>query len=471
MKHIPDRKSPILIVDDDKGFLLTIKEILLSAGMPEPALISDPREVIPAMAGQEFQFVLLDLIMPHMSGLDLLRNIKAAHVHTQCVIVTASDDISSAVGAMKVGAYDYLTKPLQYEKLIILIKRAGEQYWLRQGLSLYERQGAFAELQRPDAFDDMVAVDRAMARVLRQVEMVAPTDYSVVITGESGTGKEMIARKIHALSNRSAHPFVALNMGAVSDTLFKDELFGHKKGAYTGASVDKKGFFETARGGTLFLDEIADLDISLQSGLLRVIQEKEFYQVGSTATVDVDVRILAATNKDIPLEIEGGRFRADLFHRLNMFHIHLPPLRQRREDVLPLAHLFLDQFSKETGKALSGLTPDLETHLLAYGFPGNVRELKNMLAKGVLMEKGDTLGCAAMDMGMPQAPAPISHGGAAMDTTRLTWPLARVEQDHILRVLDSVDHNQTRAAKILGIGRKTLHRKLKTYGTPRDNGS
>ncbi|MCG8565394.1 MAG: response regulator, partial [Desulfobacterales bacterium] len=183
MKHIPDRPSPILIVDDDKGFLLTIKEILLNAGLPEPALISDPRDVISTMADREFQFVLLDLIMPHMSGLELLREIKAAHVHTQCVIVTASDDISSAVDAMKVGAYDYLTKPLQYEKLIILIKRAREQYWLRQGLSLYERQGAFAELQRPDAFDDMVAVDRAMARVLRQVEMVAPTDYSVVITG------------------------------------------------------------------------------------------------------------------------------------------------------------------------------------------------------------------------------------------------------------------------------------------------
>ena len=463
MKHIPSPPSPILIVDDDRGFLLSLKEILVSAGMPEPALVSEPDQVMDVMADQDFRFVLLDLVMPGITGMELLKQIKSVHFNTQCVIVTASDDISAAVEAMKLGAFDYLSKPLSYEKLIILIKRAMEQYVLRQGLSLFEGGGALSELKNPRAFDDLVAADLTMARVLRQVEMVAPTDYSVVITGESGTGKEKIARKIHELSNRAQGPFMALNMGAVSDTLFKDELFGHKKGAYTGAAVDRKGFFEAARGGTLFLDEITDLDIGLQSGLLRVIQEREFYRVGSTATVDVDVRILAATNKDVGEEIKQGRFRADLFHRLNMFHIDLPPLRERRGDILPLSRLFMERFSREIGKPLAGLTPELETHLMAHDFPGNVRELKNLVAKAVLMEKSDRLGCQAMDVCPPDGTG-TGTPDAGSSGQRLDWTLAQVERDHILNVLDHVKGNQTQAAKILGIGRKTLHRKLKSYG-------
>lgn len=459
MEHIPEKNTPILIVDDDKGFLWTIREVLMASGMPEPALTSDSRQVMDLLARHGFRFVLLDLIMPHLSGMELLEQIKAAFYDTECVIVTASDDISTAVSAMKVGAYDYLTKPVQYEKLIILIKRALERYTLRQGLSLYERKKPLSELSNPELFSDMVAMDHAMARVLRQVEMVAPTEYSVVITGESGTGKEMVARKIHALSNRSEGPFVAVNMGAVSETLFKDELFGHQKGAYTGASKDKKGFFESARNGTLFLDEIADLDISLQGGLLRVIQEKEFYRVGSTSTVDVDVRILAATNKDIALEIDRNRFRADLFHRLNMFHIDIPPLRERQDDILPMARLFMDQYAAETGKEIRSMDRQLESYLRRYPFPGNVRELKNVIAAAVLMEKTGILTGSSLALDQPvDGPAPGS------ESERLTWSLAHMERHHILRVLESVDGNRTRAAKILEIGRKTLQRKLKSYG-------
>lgn len=464
MIHIPDNKTPILIVDDDEGFLLTIKEVLVSSGMPEPALVSDPRQVMPLLETHTFQFVLLDLIMPHISGMTLLEQIKESYFNTECVIVTASEDISAAVAAMKVGAYDYLSKPLQYEKLVILIQRALERYCLRQGLSLFERKRSFTKLQHPEMFSDMVAEDQAMGRVLRQVEMVAPTEYSVVITGESGTGKEMIARKIHDLSSRSKGPFVALNMGAVSETLFKDELFGHKKGAYTGAAMDKKGFFETANEGTFFLDEITDLDISLQSGLLRVIQEKEFYRVGSTRTTDVNVRLLAATNKDVMDEIASQRFRADLFHRLNMFHIDLPPLRERKSDILALAQLFINKFCEETGKTIVNMERDLENYLIDYPFPGNVRELKNMIAAGVLMEKTQTLTCASLQV------SPSRHDKRVLkdeipaeNEDQSTWSLARIEQHHILRVLESVNNNQTRAAQILGIGRKTLHRKLKTY--------
>jgi len=303
-----------------------------------------------------------------------------------------------------------------------------------------------------------VAEDHAMARVLRQVEIVAPTEYSVVITGESGTGKEMIARKIHTLSNRDDGPFKAINMGAVSETLFKDELFGHRKGAYTGASGDKKGFFESARGGTLFLDEITDLDISLQGGLLRVIQEKEFYRLGSTSTVDVDVRLLVATNRDVGQEIEAGRFRSDLFHRLNMFHIDLPPLRERKEDILPLAQLFLKRYARETGKQIDAISHEMGDYLLSYPFSGNVRELKNMMASAVLMEKENRLTLGALGRQV----APEVTGEIPEKNT--LQPLADMEKEYILYVLDKMEDNRTHAAKVLGIGRKTLQRKLKGYG-------
>ncbi|MBU1344248.1 MAG: sigma-54 dependent transcriptional regulator [Proteobacteria bacterium] len=455
MLHIPEKKTPILIVDDDTGFLLTIKEVLVSSGMPEPALVSDSRQVMSLIETHGFKFVLLDLLMPHLSGLKLLEQIKKSFYHTECVIVTASNDIDSAVSAMKIGAYDYLTKPVRYEKLIILIKRALERYCLRQGLSLFERKSTVSDLANPDAFKDMVAQDPAMARVLHQVEMVAPTDYSVVITGESGTGKEMLAKKIHTLSNRSDGPFVAVNMGAVSETLFKDELFGHTKGAYTGALADKKGFFESAGGGTLFLDEITDLDISLQGGLLRVIQEKEFYRVGSTRTVDVDTRILVATNKDLLIEIKKGRFRADLFHRLNMFHIDILPLRERKEDILPLARLFLNEYATATHKEIQTLSKEMEDYLLNHAFAGNVRELKNMIASAVLMEKTSVLSTSSIE------PEALRQSTAYPPEDRRLWSLSCLEEHHIRQVLETVGGNRTKAAKILGIGRKTLQRKLK----------
>lgn len=466
MQSIPEKKTPLLIVDDDIGFLLTIKEILVSAGMPEPALVSDSREVMGLLETHQFKFVLLDLIMPHLSGLELLERIKESFYDTECVIVTASDDIASAVSAMKVGAYDYLTKPVQYEKMIILIKRALERYCLRHGLSLFERKNRLSDLSDPQAFADMVAMDHSMIRVLRQVEMVAPTDYSVVITGESGTGKEMLARKIHGLSNRAAGPFVAINMGAVSETLFEDELFGHSKGAYTGAARDKKGFFESARHGTLFLDEITDLNISLQGGLLRVIQEKEFYRVGSTRTVDVDLRILVATNQDILVEIKNNRFRADLFHRLNMFHIDIPPLRERKGDILPLALCFLDQYVAETGKQITGISDELTDYLMQHQFPGNVRELKNMIASAVLREKSNLLSAGALgrEEKTDLLPGFSDRGRGPRNTA--CWSMAQVEKHHILQVLETVDNNRTKAAKILGIGRKTLQRKLKVYHYP-----
>lgn len=457
MESIPDSKTPILVVDDDVGLLSSIKATLVSSGMPEPALVSDSRRVMELVREHNFMVVLLDLMMPQIGGMEILQQVKEEFPDIECLIVTAIDEVSSAVKAMRFGAYDYLVKPLNSEKLIIAINRAIERYSFRHGLSLFERKQSFSNLKNPPAFNDMIAEDEEMALVFHQVEAVAPTDYSIVISGESGTGKEMVARIIHDLSNRSDGPFFAVNMGAFSKTLFEDEFFGHTKGAYTGAVGEKRGFFEDAYGGTLFLDEITELEPSLQGKLLRVIEERELYRLGSTKVKNVDVRIVAATNRDINSEIRKGEFRADLFYRLNMCHIKIPPLRERKKDILPLARHFLEKHARKNNKAIDSLAPDLAECLLGYAFPGNVRELENIIAAAVLLEKGKVLTLSSTrDLVLFSEP-PQPHDAELL-------PLSEIEKSHIHRVMEATDGNRTRAAKILGIGLRTLQRKLKAFG-------
>jgi len=456
MESIPKNDTPILVVDDDIGLLSSIKAILVSSGMPEPAVVSDSRRVMDLVREHRFLLVFLDLIMPHIGGMELLKQIKKDLPDMECIIVTAVDDVTSAVQAMKYGAYDYLVKPLNSEKLIIVINRALERHNLRRGLALFEKKQTYSDLKTPEAFQDMIVEDDAMALVFHQAEAVAPTDYSVVISGESGTGKEMLAQIIHRLSNRSDGSFLAVNMAAFSKALFEDEFFGHSKGAYTGASNEKMGFFETAQGGTLFLDEITEVELSLQGKLLRVIQEGELYRLGSTKIKNVDVRIITATNRDITKEIKEGKFRADLFHRLNMCHIEIPPLRDRKRDILPLARHFLGIHGEKNQKEVHSLAPDLTDRLLEYSFPGNVRELENLIASSILLEKTDTLRLSSVrGLGSPSESSG-EHQGALI-------PLAQMEKRHILHVLDAVGGNRTNAAKTLGIGLRTLQRKLKVY--------
>ncbi len=457
MESIPDNHTPILVVDDDVGLLSSIKATLVSSGIPEPVLVSDGRRVMDLVRERRFMLVFLDLVMPHINGMEVLQQIKKEFPEIECVIVTATDDVSSAVKAMKYGAYDYLVKPLNSEKLIIVINRALERYNLRQGLALFEKKQSFSDLKNPQAFTDMIAEDESMALVFHQAESVAPTDYSVVISGESGTGKEMLARIIHDLSNRSNGPFFAVNMGAFSRTLFEDEFFGHTKGAYTGAVSEKKGFFEAARGGTLFLDEITELEPSLQGKLLRVLQESELYRLGSTRLENVDVRIVAATNRDINGEIEDGRFRADLFYRLNMCHIKVPPVRERKKDILPLARHFLKIHALKNEKEIDSFTQDLAGCLLEYPFPGNVRELENMMAAAILLEKGKVLTLSSVS-------ALLANSEPGQEGNQKLIPLSELEKLHIQKVLEAMNGNRTRAAKILGIGLRTLQRKIKTFG-------
>jgi DNA-binding NtrC family response regulator len=453
MESIPQKNTPILVVDDDEGLLLSIKATLISAGLPEPALISDSRRATGLLRLHRFQLVLLDLMMPQLGGMEVLQQIKEEWPETDCVIVSAMDDVTTAVRAMSSGACDYLVKPLNSERLVALVQSHLERHRFRDELARLGRKKVFENLKNPEAFDRIIAEDESMALVFHQVEAVAGTDYSVVINGESGTGKEMMARVIHQLSPRSTAPFYAVNMASFSKTLFEDEFFGHAKGAYTDAGGERRGFFEAANGGTLFLDEITELDPSLQAKLLRVIEEREFYRLGSTEVRNVDVRIIAATNRDIADEIINGRFRADLFYRINTYNIKIPPLRERRKDILPLARYFLKLHAGANKKKIVDLEPDLSKRLLDYAFPGNVRELENMIAAAVLLEKGKRLSLDSARTLLPyEGPERRKH------VELLT--LEELERRHIERVLEATGGNRPRAAKILGINVSTIYRKL-----------
>jgi DNA-binding NtrC family response regulator len=456
MESIPHKYSPVLVVDDDEGLLLSIKATLVSSGLPEPALVSDSRRVMDLVRKYDFQLVLLDLLMPNLGGMEVLQEIKEQSPIVECVIVSAIDDVTSAVKAMSLGASDYLVKPLNSDKLIALVNRTLEKHTVQHELERLGSKKVFSSLKNPEAFADIVAEDETMALIFHQVEAVAGTDYSVVISGESGTGKEMLARVIHKLSNRSNAPFYAVNMASFSKTIFEDEFFGHAKGAYTDAGSDKMGFFEAAHGGTLFLDEITELDPSLQGKLLRVIEERELYRLGSTEVRDVDVRIIAATNRDINEEIVKGAFRADLYYRINMYNIKVPPLRERQKDILPIARHFLKIHAEINNKKIRSLSTELEQRLMQYSYPGNVRELENIIAAAVLQEKGNTISLTSTLNLLPyEGPERRKH------IELLT--LEELEKRHIEKVLEIAGGNRLKAAKILGVNVSTVYRKIEKY--------
>lgn len=459
MISIPETYTPILAVDDDKGLLLSIKATLLSSGMPEPSVVSDSREAMDLIRKNRFQLVLIDLIMPHIDGISLLEQIKKEVPDTECIIITAVDDVSTAVQAMKFGAYDYLIKPLQAEKLLISVKNALEKYELRQNLNLYERCQSFDSLKHADAFTDIIAQDEAMALVLHQAEAYGYNDYNLLISGETGVGKEILAKAIHRLSIRSKGPFIAVSMPSFSKALFEDEVFGHARGAYTGAHSEKKGFFEEAQGGTLFLDEIGEMPEDMQAKLLRVIQEKELYRLGSTQARAVDVRIISATNLDIHEEVSKGTFRKDLMYRLKVCHINIPPLYKRKKDIIPLAMHFLKIHCQKTGRLITNIDPESSNLLLNYSFPGNVRELDNIIAASLLAETGNTLSAKTIQpliqLTHPDRPESIDNDALV--------PLSELEKKHIGRALEFTGNNRTQAAVVLGISLRTLQRKLKDY--------
>lgn len=456
MKNQPNH-TPILIVDDDEGLMFSMRAALLSAGLPDPTMVSDSRRVLELVRRNTYQLALLDLIMPHLDGMEVLKQIKQESPSTECIILTAVDDVGTAVKAMRYGAYDYLVKPLQVKRTTIAVRHALERYQLKQGIALFERPQSFADLKHPEAFKDMVSEDEAMALVFHQAEACAMSDYNVMITGETGVGKGMLARVLHKLSARSQGPFIVVNMPSFSQNLFEDDFFGHMRGAYTGAVSDKIGFFEAAQGGTLFLDEITELASNIQGKLLRVIEDKEFYRLGSTDVVNVDLRILSASNRDLDKTVKTGDFRGDLYFRLNECHIHIPPLRRRPKDIMPLAYYFLRKHAKLNDKHVEDISPSLVDLLMQYHFPGNVRELEHLIASALLAEKSKTLGLASVSsLGLEQS---IAASPSAESFPRLE----DVQREHIKKALEITNGNRTHAAKLLGIGLRTLQRKLKEF--------
>ena len=449
----------ILVVDDEPGlresFHLILDDDFEVIDVPDGAAALD------VVRSSQVDLVLLDIRLPGMDGIEVLERIKAIDEGVEVVLVTAVRTVRTAVAAMKLGAFDYLTKPFEEEELLSLVRRALERRSLEREV-VYLR----SELERRHAWE-LVGQHPEMQKLYRLVAQVARTTTTVLITGESGTGKELIARAIHRQGPRRDKPFVAVNPAAIAETLMESELFGHEKGAFTGAYQRKLGKFELAQGGTLFLDEIATLRPELQAKLLRVLQEREIERVGSGQAIKIDARIIAATNADISAAVAAGSFREDLYYRLNVVHLTVPPLRERTDDIALLVSHFIRRYNHEFGKRTQGLTPEALDVLRVYRWPGNVRELQNVVERSVVLVDGPTIGVDDLPLELSLGAA----GSAETDALPLNEASDRFERQIVLRTLDRVDGNMSEAARVLGLHRNSLKAKLDRWKIrPRDLG-
>jgi two-component system response regulator PilR (NtrC family) len=451
-------KPRILVVDDEPPQVEILRFILADEGY-EVVTAGSGRGALAALRRQPVDLVLTDLKMPDVSGIALLEQILQAQPGACVVLMTAHGTIDSAVEAMRKGAFDYLTKPLDREVLLLVVSRAFERIRL-----VSENRRLQEELRGRFRVENLVGAHGSMQEVFRVVHKVARSSSTVLIYGESGTGKELVARAIHVISYRQDRPFVAVNVSALPETILEAELFGYEKGAFTGAEARKIGLFEQASGSTLFLDEVGELKRDLQVKLLRVLQEREFLRVGGTEPVPVDVRIVAATNKDLEREVRAGRFREDLFYRLNVIPIALPPLRERRTDVPLLVEHFLSKHA-EPGRART-IAPEALEALVAYGWPGNVRELESVIERTLLLADGDAIRLEDLPAAVRMRSRP-GGSGIPVEIPEEGLDLDELERTLILRALDKAGNNQTRAARLLGLSRRTLQYRLeKMQGAP-----
>ena len=442
----------ILVADDEKNIREGLREALMLDGY-DVLLAADGKEALGALERGEVDLVISDLKMPRLSGEELLRKVSAEFPTVPVIILTGHGTIESAVQAMHDGAYDFLTKPVNLDRLSLLAKRAlGNRELALQNRVLQE------ELERRSQFSNIIGRSAEMRQVFDLVRQVAPARTSVLITGESGVGKEMIAEALHYGSPRKDKPFIKLHCAALTETLLESELFGHEKGAFTGAIARKRGRFELAHMGTLFLDEIGEINQTVQIKLLRVREEKRFERVGGEETVEVDVRLIAATNRDLKEAIAKGSFREDLYYRLNVVNLHIPPLRERKDDIPLLVAAFLREFSQENGRTIEGIDAKGRSALSNYSWPGNVRQLRNSIESAVVLCKGSVITLEDLPPGI--------RGEQGGDQVRLPvgTSLAEAEKELIRFTLAREGGNKSRAAEVLGIGRKTLHRKLQEYG-------
>lgn len=445
-------KFTILVIDDEKNIRDGLAADFEMDGY-EVKTAADGKEGLALLSKGDIDLVITDLRMPGISGEDVLKKVTAEMPGIPVIVLTGHGSIDSAVDAMRNGAYDFLTKPLNLDQLGMIVKRALEN----RELSLKHQQ-LLQEVDSARGLDGIIGKSSEMQRVLTMVRKVADTKASVLITGESGVGKEVFADALHQLSSRRNNSFVKVHCAALSETLLESELFGHEKGAFTGAEGLHKGRFELAHGGTIFLDEIGEINQSVQIKLLRVLQEKKFERVGGEETIEVDVRIIAATNRNLEEEVKAGRFRQDLYYRLNVIHLEVPPLRERKDDIPLLINAFLDEFNRENNKHIEGFDQRARAALYKYEWPGNIRELQNCIESAVVMASGN-------EITLNDLPPTVSKATqAASISIPMGITLEEAERIVIEENLAANKGNKSKTADILGIGRKTLHRKLSDYG-------
>jgi two-component system NtrC family response regulator len=447
------KKPSILLIDDDESLRRVMEFSLTEAGYAVRA-VAGGEEGLRLFEKDPFDAVVTDITMPGMSGMEVLRQVRERDARIPVIIITAYGTIESAVEAMKQGAFDYITKPFNRDELRITLEKA-----LRMRRLEHENVELRAEIKGRYRFEEIVGTSEKVREVLETAGRVASSDASVLITGESGTGKELLARGIHYSSPRANGPFVAVNCAAIPETLIESELFGHVKGAFTGAIRDKEGKFELADGGTLFLDEIGELRVDLQSKILRALQEKTVDRVGGSRPVPVDARVIAATNRDIERAVKDGKFREDIYYRLSVITLHMPPLRERKEDIPILAEHFLKKYNKSEPVTLS---PDTLEALKAYGWPGNVRELENVIQRASVLRRGNEITRAEL-------PDKLTKEERGVEDIILNLPeegisLEELEKSLIIKALEKHKGNQTRAAEYLGITRPTLIYRMEKYG-------
>ena len=450
-------KNIILVVDDDLAHRTMLKTLLSGWGYAV-AEAEDGSAAITRVHEKPFDLILMDVRMVKISGLEALAEIKKFNPAIPVMIMTAYASVETAVEALKKGAYDYLTKPLDFGELRLAMERAMEHSQLKEENRLLRERLS-------NRFDrrNLIGRSQTMTSLLETVAQVAPSEATVLITGESGTGKEMIAGAIHFNSFRKEGPFVKINCAAITETLLESELFGHEKGAFTGADRRKEGKFRQADDGSLFLDEVSEMSLAMQVKLLRVLQEREITRVGGNEVIKVNARIIAATNRNLLQDIAVGRFREDLYYRLNVVTLPLPPLRERREDIPLLAQHFLTRFAEMNHKTIKGFTPQAMDHLLKYAWPGNVRELMNAVERGVVLSRSEYLDETELPW-ILSGDGPVEQLQAAPPVLFGEASLGELEKATILKTLETVEGNKSEAARRLGITRRTLHQKLKKWG-------
>ncbi len=447
-----DQKPGILLADDEVTFRETFAKVLEEEGFSVTA-VSDGRAAVDAMTKQSFAVAILDIQMPGSDGISVLREAVAIRPQMRVIMVTAYGTVEMAVEAIKLGACDYVMKPVNFDEMLTKIRQH-----LRYVELETENRKLREELNGRFDVSQIIGETRVMKQVFETVCKVAPTRSNVLITGDSGTGKELVAHAIHALSSTNGGRFIAVNCSAIPETLLESELFGHKKGSFTSAFEDKKGLFETARGGTLFLDEIGHMPMNCQVKLLRAVEQRQILPIGSTAPVNVELRLVAATNRDLPSEIKEGRFREDLYYRMNVVGIHLPPLRERREDIPLLVRHFVKKYNAEMGKHCTGVSDDVMKMLTDHEWRGNIRELQNVIERAVIFAEGEVIELS--DIGLPGTDAAAATEGSE----DLQNSVRAYEKEQIYRALSKYDWNKADAAKALGIGVSSLYRKIDELG-------